>query len=411
VDNLGFDVSTDIDDLLIGLRSFVEAEVVTRHEQAGDLLVDPRLMYGPDGLYVPEVLELVAEVRMTAAKAGYYSMFAPASIGGGGLGSEALYRVWHDLHHRFGPHYWLKGFAVAHWTKGPSHVLAHASPTAQAVALPDLIAGRTSMCFGMSEPDAGSDARMMQTRAVRDGSGWSVSGSKIWITNAPYADWIVVFAVTDSEQAAARKGGISAFLVPTDAPGLVVDGSIRMFGHLGGDEAQVYLDDVHVDDEMVLGEIDRGFAIAMSGVASGRLYNSARAVGMGRWALEMALEYAERRQTFGHPIIEHQGVSFQLADAAVELHAAHLVGLNCALMLDRGQKALKELSMAKLLSTEAAARAVDRVMQVHGAIGFTNELGLVEAYETIRKTCVADGSSEILRHGIAERLRRGDVAL
>jgi len=161
----------------------------------------------------------------------------------------------------------------------------------------------------------------------------------------------------------------------------------------------------------VLGEVGQGFAIAMSGVASGRLYNSARAVGLGRWALEMAVEYADRRRTFGRPIIEHQGVSFQLADSAAELHAAHLVGLNCAILLDRGDKALKELSMAKLLSTEAGARTVDRVMQVHGAIGFTNELGLVETHEHLRKICVADGASEILRQNIAERLRRGDLAL
>jgi len=406
--NLGFSLAPAVDGVLEGLRSFVDSEVVSRHERQRDLLDDPRQRYGADGLYTPAVLEQIRQVRMASAAAGYYTMFVPSELGGGGLGSEALYRVWEDLYHHFGPQRWLMSSAVAHWARGPSHVLGHASDEARRTALPGLLSGDTSMCFAMSEPDAGSDARRMRTRAEPDGDDWLLTGSKIWVTNGPYAQYAVVFARVEGGGA---SGGISAFLVPTDSPGFRAEGSIRMFGDIGSDEAVLHLDGVRVGPEMVLGEIGAGFAIAMAGVASGRIYNSARAVGLARWALETGIAYAQGREAFGKPIAAHQGVSFPLAESAMEVHAAHLVGLNCALLLDRGHPATKELSMSKAFSTEVAVRAIDRVIQAHGAIGFTNELGLADAYHAVRKARVADGTSEILRRSIAERLFRGDLDL
>jgi acyl-CoA dehydrogenase len=263
----------------------------------------------------------------------------------------------------------------------------------------------------MSEPDAGSDAARMTTRAVPDGPDWIITGTKIWVSNGAYAEYAVVFARVHGSGDHPQKGRISAFLVPTDAPGFEPEAPIRMFGEVGGDEAILHFDGVRVGPDLVLGDIGEGFAIAMSGVSAGRVYNSARAVGLARWALETAASYVKQRQAFGRPVAEHQGVAFPLAESAMEVHAAHLVGLNCALLLDQGRPAIKELSMAKALSTEAAVRAVDRAIQAHGAIGFTNELGLVDAYHTARKVCVADGTSEILRRGIANRLFGGDIAL
>ncbi|HEX3842128.1 MAG TPA: acyl-CoA dehydrogenase family protein [Acidimicrobiales bacterium] len=409
--NLSFNLSPELEGILEGLHSFIEQEVVERHRQAGEALSEPRLMYGDDGLFTEKVLESIREVRMAAAEAGYYTMFVPESLGGGGLGCEALYRVYEDIHHRYGPHNWLTTYVVAHWVRGPSHVLEHATEEARQRVLPHLLSGRDSMCFGMSEPDAGSDARMMRTRAVPDGDEWVLNGSKIWITNGPYADFAVIFAVTDPVAAADRNGGISAFLVPTSTPGFSAEGSIRMFNSPGGDEALLYLDDVRVGKEMVLGQLGQGFDIALSGVASGRLYNAARAVGLARWALELGLDYAKRRQTFGVPISEHQGITFPMAESAMEIHAAHLMGLNCAILIDQGRSYLKELSMAKAYSTEVAARAIDRVVQVHGAMGFTNEMGFVEAWQHVRKAGVADGTAEILRRVIAQRLLKGDLDL
>jgi acyl-CoA dehydrogenase len=409
VRNIAFDL-TDLEDLLAGVRGFVEAEVLSRHRKAGSLLSDPRLRYTEDGLLHPDVLRLIREVRMASAEAGYYTMFVPESIGGGGLGKEALYRVWEELYHCFGPKSLLMGSVISHWARGPSEVLVHASSGVRERVLPVLLSGEASMCFAMSEPDVGSDFRAMRTKAVLCRDHWEITGTKLWVTNAPYANFAVIFAKIDGESHP-QEGRITAFLTPTDQPGFEIGGSIKMFGEIGGDEGLLHLDRVSVSPDMVLGDVGAGFQIAMSGVNSGRMYNSARAVGLARWALEIAVSYAKERIAFGRPVIEHQGAAFPLAESAMEIHAAHLLGLNCALLLDAGRPAAKEVSMAKAYSTEAAVRAIDRVIQAHGAIGFTNELGLVEAYRAVRQACVADGTSEILRRHIVHRLSMGDLDL
>ena len=142
-----------------------------------------------------------------------------------------------------------------------------------------------------------------------------------------------------------------------------------------------------------------------------KLFNSARAVGMGRWALEQAFEYVKVREAFGNPIAEYQGVMFPLAESAMHIHAAHLMSLNAAQLVDKGLPARKEMSMTKGFSTQMALQAVDRVLQAHGAIGFTNELALTEAYKTLRKVNVADGTNEILRRTIAKEMLDGDMDL
>ena len=186
---------------------------------------------------------------------------------------------------------------------------------------------------------------------------------------------------------------------------------IKLFGHIGGDEAELAFDDLDVEPWQIVGELNKGFAAALYGVSLGRIYNSARAVGYGRWAMEMALQYAQTRQAFGAAIANYQGVSFPLAESATQLHAAHLMGINAAMLLDQGQPAIKELSMAKAYSVQVGYAAVDQAMQTHGAMGFTNELGLTEAWHALRIVNVADGTNEILNRTIAQRLLKGDVDL
>jgi alkylation response protein AidB-like acyl-CoA dehydrogenase len=302
-------------------------------------------------------------------------------------------------------------YAISHWAFGPSRLLEHTTPEARERILAPMMAGTASMCFGLSEPGAGSDAAALTTRARRDGDGWLINGRKIWTTNAPTADYCIVFAVTDGERAAKRAGGISAFLVPTDAPGFEIERVIRLFGHVGGDEAEIRLEDVHVQPWQLVGQLDDGFGAALYGVSLGRIYNSARAVGYGRWALERALDYAKVRNAFGKPIADYQGVTFPLAESAAELHGAHLMGLNAAMLLDRGEAAVKELSMTKSYSVQVGYRAVDRAMQTHGAMGFTNEVGLYHAWHALRIVNVADGTNEILNRTVVQRLLKGDTAL
>jgi acyl-CoA dehydrogenase len=267
------------------------------------------------------------------------------------------------------------------------------------------------MCFGLSEPGAGSDATMIETRAAADGDGWRITGRKMWTTNVTFADWIIVFAVTDPARAAAKRGGISAFLVPTAAPGFTLQRVTLLQGEIGGVEGESTFDAVRVEPWQLVGPLHEGFRIALLGVSLGRVYNSARAVGLARWALEKAVAYAGQRVAFGAPIAEHQGVAFPLAESAMEVHAAHLAGLNAAFLLDRGERAIKELSMAKAFSVEVCLRAVDRAIQTHGGMGLTNELGLVHAYNTLRIINIADGTNEILRRTIFQQLARGDLDL
>ena len=234
--------------------------------------------------------------------------------------------------------------------------------------------------------------RRLRCRGAGDQGGarrqWlALTGRKIWTSNAPVADYCIVFAITDPERAAARKGGISAFLVPTSSPGFEVQRIIKLFGHIGGDEAELRLEDVRVEPWQLVGELHQGFAAALYGVSLGRIYNSARAVGYGRWALEKALDYAQQRKAFGKAIAEYQGVTFPLAESATELHGAHLMGLNVATLLDQGAPAVKELAMAKAYSVQVGYRAVDRAMQTHGAMGFTNELGLHQPGIAAHRQC------------------------
>lgn len=408
---IAFDLPEELTQIVRSVEAFCRKEVIGRHEAHHELLNNPRNTYREDGRLTDEAVEQIRAVRMASAEAGFFNVSVPESLGGAGLGMIAYYALIERVYHLCGPHNWLCDFVVSHWAFGPSPVLETVTPEAKEQIMPDMMAGKSMLCFGMSEPGAGSDAAMLKTRAVPDGDGWRITGNKIWTTHIPIADYCIVFAQTDPERAARKAGGISAFLVPTSAPGLEVQSVIRMHGHLGGNEGITRLENVAVEPWQLVGKLHEGFRIGLLGVSMGRIYNSARAVGLARWALEMAIDYAQQREAFGNTISEYQGVSFPLANAATEVHAAHLMGLNVAQLLDRGERAIKELSMAKSYSVQAASRAIDRAIQTHGAMGFTNELGLHEAYARARQAHVADGSNEILARTIAQRLFKGDLEL
>ncbi len=408
---IGFELPQEVSIARDGLAAFARAEVIPRHVRHRELFENPRLLYREDGRFSEQALALIREVRRAAARAGYYAMCVPETLGGGGLGHLAYYAGWEELFRVCGPQNWLMLYVISHWAFGPSRLLEQTTPEARERILAPMLSGDASMCFGLSEPEAGSDAAALATRAVPSGDGWRISGRKIWTSNAPTADYCIVFAITDPQRAEARKGGISAFLVPTKSPGFEVQRVIRMFGHIGGDEAELRLDDVYVEPWQLVGELNRGFEVVLYGVSLGRIYNSARAVGYGRWALERALDYAKARHTFGRPIADYQGVTFPLAETATQLHAAHQMGLNAATLLDKGQPAIKELSMAKAYSVQVGYRAVDQAMQTHGAIGFTNELGLYHAWHSLRLVNVADGTNEILNRTVVQRLLKGDIEL
>lgn len=393
------------------ITGFIRAEVVPRHERNRALFEDPHLAYDHRGLHTLAFRKLALEVREASAAAGFYALATPEDLGGSGMGLTAYFAAFERIFHECGYRYSLGHQIVSHWAKGPSPLLHRMTPRMRDEILPGLMSGRTTICFALSEPGAGSDAAMIKTRAVREESGWRISGTKIWTTNSPYADHVCVFAVTDPERAAARKGGISCFLVPTSTPGFSVGRIIMMFGQSHGDEAVLTFDDVRVEEHQLIGDVDQGFKAAMLGVALGRVFNIARAVGTARWALELALEHAKVRETFGRKLAERQGIMFPLAESAMQIHAAHLMALNVVQLLDSGHRAHKELSMAKAYCCKIAMQAVDRAMQTHGAMGLTNELGLADAFVAMRKINIADGTTELMHHLVAKELLGGDIDL
>ena len=401
--------ATDAELIVDGLMDFVAKVPMALEDGNRQLFDNPRHVFDNSGAYSPAVLDLMQQVRTLSATAGYYTLFAPPNHGGAGLGTEILLRVWDELYRKCGPQAILSYETVAHWATGPGPILTHFRSDLLATFVPDIVGGRRTFCFGMSEPDAGSDAWAMRTRATPCDGGWIVSGTKQWITNAPHASWILLFAVTDQELRATRKAGISAFFVPMDAAGVRLDSVIKLFGSVGGNEGIVSFDDVFVPDDCLVGSLHQGFAIALEGVSTGRIYNAARCIGMARWALELTVSYAQERRTFGQRLIDHQGVAFPLADCATEIYASKQMAKDCARQIDEGQRPIRDLSIVKAYATEMCCRVFDRCMQAHGGMGLTNEVGLHAGWEIARTVRIADGSGEMMRRTIAARLDKGDL--
>ena len=237
------EIQSDDRRILDGLGDFVDKAIVPLEERHRELLEDQRRLYAADGRYSEDVVELLRQARVAAADAGYYTMFAPVEVGGGGLGPITHYRVWEYLYHRYGPDRILPYQTVAHWAKGPSFLAKHFT-NGQSEVVERLTSGEAATCFAMSEPDAGSDAWAMSTNARQTEQGWVLNGSKQWITNGPIADYVYVFAVTNREMRAKRQGGISCFLLPMDTQGVEVTSIIRLFGQCGGNEAVISFSDV-----------------------------------------------------------------------------------------------------------------------------------------------------------------------
>lgn len=393
------------------LLRFVEQEVVPLETANKALLASDRTIYDERGRYTPQVEALKREVRRKSADAGFYTMFGPEDLGGGGLGPLAsVYLNW-LLSKHCGP-----GRTLVHpvvipspFTNGLSPVLTFLDPSLRDRYLPHLGSGEKTLCFGLSEPDAGSDVFGMKSRAVKDGDDWVLTGSKQWITNGPYADYAMVFAVTDPDLAAQRKGGITGFFVETSWPGFEVVSTIPIMGHLGAEIGILSFDGLRVPDSHRLGDVNQGLKVAMRGVNTGRLGLSATCIGLARWALDQAVAYAKVRKTFGKPIGEHQAVQILLADSATEIYAAETMLVDCAMKLERGERSLAETSMVKLHCTDAANRVFDRCIQVHGGMGLTNELRLEVGYRFTRSMRIPDGTSEIQRRAIARELLASGV--
>src|SRR4029078_1772711 len=280
-------------------------------------------------------------------------------------------------------------------------IMQEANDAQRARWLPDLAAGRKIGCFALSEPESGSDAKALRTRAQKKGDGWVLNGTKNFITNAPVADVMIVLATTDP---AKGSKGITAFLVPMDTPGLKIGKDDDKLGIRGAPSAPGFLTHCAVGDDARLGPEGDGFKIAMRALEGGRIGIAAQALGIARAAVEDATRYARDRKTFGQPISEHQAIQFKLADMRTEIDATRLLLWRAAVSKDRGGRYGRDASMAKLFNSEAANRAAKEALQIFGGYGYLADFPAERHYRDAKITEIYEGTSEIQRLVIASAL-------
>lgn len=407
-----FTISEEISAVGQALCRFVDQVVVPMEQRNSLLFSNDRTIFESSGRYVPEVLDLRKQVRLKSAEQGFYSMLGSAELGGGGLGAVAAAELQMLLARRYGPNRHLIHHVVvpSPFTNGLSPVLRFLAPELKDRVLPGITSGEKTLCFALSEPDAGSDAQSIRAQAVRNGEDWVLTGTKQWITNSPYADYAVVFAQARDGTVQDRPN-VTAFFVETSWPGFDVTSVIPLMGHGGGDTGIIALNGVRVPDGNRMGAVGAGLSVAMSGINAGRLGMAATCVGYAEWALASARDYARTRRSFGRPIAEHQAIQTHLADAAMDVYAAKNMLLNCAWRVDRGEPARGEVAMVKCFTTEMLSRCMDRCIQVHGAMGLTNELRLEAGYRFARIMRIPDGTGEMQRRTVALELLRDNLAL
>ncbi|KIF70564.1 acyl-CoA dehydrogenase [Streptomyces sp. AcH 505] len=271
-------------------------------------------------------------------------------------------------------------------------VLAWGSEEQKRAWLPGITSGEAIGCFGLTEPGTGSDAGNLITKAVRDGDDWVISGSKMFITNGTWADVVLLFARTNDTPG---HRGISAFLVPADSPGLTRRTLHGKLGLRGQATAELVLDGVRVPAGALLGPEGKGFSIAMSALAKGRMAVAAGCVGIARAALEAAVGYAGEREQFGKSIAHHQLVQELLSDIAVDVDAARLLTWRVADLIDRGVEFATAASQAKLFASEAAVRAAGNAIQVYGGYGYIDEYPVGKLLRDARVMTLYEGTSQI----------------
>jgi alkylation response protein AidB-like acyl-CoA dehydrogenase len=288
-----------------------------------------------------------------------------------------------------------------HNSVGCMPILKFGSPEQQERFLKPMARGEMLGAFCLTEPQAGSDAAAIKTRAERDGNHYVLNGVKQFITSGKNGDVAIVFAVTDPE---AGKRGISAFIVPTDTPGYRVASVEKKLGQKASDTCQIVFDDLRLTPDLLLGAEGEGYRIALANLEGGRIGIAAQSVGMARAAFEAALDYAKQRQSFGKAIIEHQAVAFRLADMATKIHGAELMVLEAAALRDAGKPCLKEAAMAKLTASEMAEQVCSDAIQIHGGYGYLADFPVERIYRDVRVCQIYEGTSDIQRLVIARQI-------
>jgi alkylation response protein AidB-like acyl-CoA dehydrogenase len=341
-------------------------------------------------------LEELRELQGKAADAGFFGIQTPEEYGGVGLDAVTSALIEAELGRSFVP-FRFGGEA--------DNILFEANDDQQAAYLLPTIEGEKISCFALTEPGAGSDARNIRTTAMRDGDEWVINGEKTFITGGDVADFCIVFAVTNRELGA--NGGVTAFLVDREAGWQ--SAPIPTMGEWG--PASLSFQDVRVPHSAILGEEGHGFELAMRWIGRGRYLLPARALGACERLVEMGMEHARNRVTFGSPIAERQAIQWMIADSAVEIEALRWLVLTAAWQVDQEIDSRQAQSMAKLYGGVKANEIVDRVLQMHGGMGYTRELPVERWYRELRVLRIYEGTDEIQRRTIARNLLAGHASV
>lgn len=382
---MDFDLPEEL--VLIGrtVREFVEERLRPIEQQVED---EGRI---PEGV--------IAEM----GRLGFFGLPFPEDHGGAGAG-DLGYCVALEQFGRTSAAF--SNLIGAHTSIGSMSIYLGGTEEQKRRYLPDLTAGRRIAAFSLTEPSSGSDAASIQTSATKRGDSWILNGTKIWVTNGPIADVVVVYAANDRSKGA--RGGISAFIVEKGFPGFRVGRIDDKMGLRGSDTAELIFEDCVVPEENVLGgTIGSGFKTALGALDVGRVSLAAGAVGSSQYLLELALEHSRRRVQFGKAIGTNQAIQWMLADSAVEIHAARLMVYDAAWKLDRGKRVSAEAAMVKVYASEMANRVVDRVLQIFGGMGYMKGSPVERAYRDARILRIYEGTSEVQRMVIAEGLLKG----
>ncbi|MCB1353370.1 MAG: acyl-CoA dehydrogenase family protein [Rhodobacteraceae bacterium] len=329
---------------------------------------------------------------------GFLGMLVPEEHGGSETGMIAYALALEEIAAGDGA---CSTIVSVHSSVGCVPILRFGTEDQKARFLPKMAAGEWIGGFALTEPQAGSDASALKTRARRDGDAYVIDGAKQFITSGQNGKVIIVFATTDP---AAGKKGISAFIVPTDTPGYEVVRVEDKLGQHSSDTCALAFTDMRVPAENRLGAEGEGYRIALANLEGGRIGIAAQSVGMARAAFEAARDYARERVTFGRPIIEHQAIAFRLADMATRIEAARQMVLHAAALREAGQPCLQEASMAKLFASETAEAVCSAAIQIHGGYGYLADYPVERIYRDVRVCQIYEGTSDVQRIVIARGL-------
>lgn len=339
--------------------------------------------------------EIPRDVVKQMADLGFLGLLTPADLGGAEVGYLGNAVVMEEVARQCG------GTALmlaAHNGLCQGHLLVAANEAQRKKYLPPLAKGEMMGSWCLTEPASGSDAAALQTRAVKDGNEWVISGSKMFVTNGHFAGVFVVMARTSDES---KSRGISAFIVERDTKGLTIGACEDKMGMRASDTVPVTLEDVRVPEENLCGQLNNGFIDALKVLERGRISIGALSVGLARGALEEALAYATQREQFGKPISEHQTIQFMMADMAMEVDAARLMVRKAAVLQDQGQATEIESAMCKLFASEIATKACLNAIQICGGYGYTKDLPVERLMRDAKLCEIGEGSSQIQRMIIA----------